>query len=180
MIKDGLDPIPIYHYGESRKWLDKILESGCKYIGLGGMGNASRRERLAWLDSVFNGLPNDIKLHGFGVSAIGLLFRYPWYSADSTTWLRYAAYGITMIPFNNGDEFLFDRPPYLAHSSEFGGSQDYWTDRWLGYVGIDKEKASKDYRSRMLCNAIFMREVTAHRLNHGHTKRSSTQQGLFR
>lgn len=180
MLKDGLDPVPIYHYGESRKWLDMMLGSGCKYIGLGGMGNANRPQRKAWLDSAFKDLPDDIKVHGFGVSAIDLLFRYPWYSADSTTWLRYAAYGVLMIPIHDGTKFLFDRPPYQAHCKELLVSEDKVIGQWLDYVGITAEAADANYKPRMLCNAVFMREVTAHHIDTGPKKRSSTQQGFFK
>ena len=180
MIEDGLDPIPIYHYGESRKWLDKILESGCKYIGLGGMGNANRRERLAWLDSIFNSLPNDINTHGFGVSVIDLLFRYPWYSADSTTWLMTSSMGKVFIPRHEGGQLLFDCAPYLVHTQELMGIEDAMVDKWLRIVGTDRQQLHTNYVQRYICNAVFMREVTSHRLQHGHKKRSSTQQGLFR
>lgn len=180
MLQDGLDPVPIYHYGESRKWLDKMLGSGCTYIGLGGMGNANRPQRKAWLDSVFKDLPAGIKVHGFGVSAIDLLFRYPWYSADSTTWLRYAAYGISMIPRHNGEQFLFDRPPYQAHHTEILNSEDQTIKKWLELVGVTAEEVSSGYRPRMLVNASFMREVTAHHIDSGPKKRSSHQQGFFK
>lgn len=180
MLKDGLDPIPIYHYGESRKWLDMLLGSGCKYIGLGGMGNANRRQRAAWLDSVFNDLPDSIDVHGFGVSAINLLFRYPWYSADSMTWRLVANNGNVFIPKHNGSQFLYDRPPFLVHTRELLDRQDEALDAWLDIVGTDRQRMFDDYHDRSTCNAVFMREVTAHHSRYGNKKRSSIQQGFFK
>ena len=180
MKADGLDPIPIYHYGESRKWLDMLLGSGCTYIGLGGMGNANRAERAAWLDSVFHDLPDGIKVHGFGVSAINLLFRYPWYSADSMTWRLAANNGNVFIPLHDGTQFLYDRPPYLVHTKELLTTASDEIDEWLRIVDTDRQKLFDDYRHRGACNAVFMREVTAHHAEHGPKKRSSTQQGFFK
>jgi len=180
MKADGLDPIPIYHYGESRKWLDMLLGSGCTYIGLGGMGNANRAERAAWLDSVFHDLPDGIKVHGFGVSAINLLFRYPWYSADSMTWRLAANNGNVFIPLHDGTQFLYDRPPYLVHTKELLTTASDEIDEWLRIVDTDRQKLFDDYRHRGACNAVFMREVTAHHAEHGPKKRSSAQQGFFK
>src|SRR4051812_41933140 len=52
--KLGLNPIPVYHKGERRYWLEKMLGEGCIYIGLGGVANAGDKARRPWLDEVFH------------------------------------------------------------------------------------------------------------------------------
>lgn len=180
MLADGLNPIPIYHYGESRKWLHKLIEFGCDYIGLGGMGNANRNQRIAWLDSVFDELPTGMRVHGFGVSAINMMFRWPWYSVDSTTWRRTSAIGSIFIPHHDGSKFLFDRPPYLVHRSELIKDMNPVITQWLELCGTNRQHLFEDYRPRSTVNAIFMREVASHHVEHGHKERSSIKQGLFK
>ena len=180
MLDIGLAPIPIYHYGEQRPWLNRMLDGGCRYIGLGGMGNANKEQRIAWLDSVFDYLDgSDVQVHGFGVSAINLVFRYPWYSTDSTTWLHSSSTGKVFIPHHNSEDFLFNCAPYLVHTQELLSTDDRAIDRWLDIVGTDRQGLHTDYVQRRVCNAVFMREVTAHRLEHGHKKRTSTQERFF-
>src|SRR5690606_11430218 len=36
MVAAGLRPIPVFHYGENLRWLDRLLEAGADYICLGG------------------------------------------------------------------------------------------------------------------------------------------------
>ena len=101
----GLHPIPVIHFGEDTKWLKKYLDD-YDYIGIGGLGQgigpASFIKSMG--DPVFkmicgtkNLMPR-AKTHGFAVTAPGLIFRYPWYSVDSTSFLKAAGFGIVMVP----------------------------------------------------------------------------------
>lgn len=103
MRKRGLDPIAVYHMGERRYWLEKLVKEGAKYIGLGGLARVPEEMRRPWLDSVFEffcgegGYP-DFKIHGFGVTSIETVHRYPWYSVDSVSWRMHSAYGWAIVP----------------------------------------------------------------------------------
>nr|MCU0734823.1 hypothetical protein [Methylotetracoccus sp.] len=101
---------PVWHVREPEHWLERYLEEGHDYIFIGGMVPETNSWLLERLDDVFNRVLTDdegrprAKYHGFGVTAWSLLFRYPWYSVDSTAYLIRAAYGMVVAPM--GDRFV--------------------------------------------------------------------------
>jgi len=101
----GLKPVPVVHYRANIDiWLRRYIEEGYPLIGLGGLvGSITDDNCRAWIDRCFdficqgNGHPI-VKIHGFGVTSHEYLLRYPWYSVDSTTWVKHAAYGHILVP----------------------------------------------------------------------------------
>jgi hypothetical protein len=99
----GLKILPVYHAGESDKWLSRYKDN-YDYIGLSKTGNLlTQRQQLLWLDSVWKGLTDSAgtsirKIHGFGVTKPELVARYPWFSVDSSTWGLSGVYGRVLIP----------------------------------------------------------------------------------
>lgn len=100
----GLNPVPCFHIGEPVKYLKKYINN-YEYIALGGMVPVSTPDLKPWLDDVFskyicdeNGMPR-VKVHGFGMTVISLMLRYPWYSVDSTSWLMTGRFGGVFIPY---------------------------------------------------------------------------------
>lgn len=90
MESKGIKVAHIFHQGEDFKWLKKISEHQ-EYIGVSPNNTASTAEKRLWLDRVYEFLDDGKggcrnKTHGFGVSSIPLMMRYPWYSCDSSTW----------------------------------------------------------------------------------------------
>lgn len=85
MEKAGLKPLPVFHYGEDLKWLKKLLDKGYSYISLGGMVPISTKDLFHWLDDLFSNYLTDhsgmpiVKVHGFGLTVLRLMLRYPWY-----------------------------------------------------------------------------------------------------
>ena len=116
MEKAGLNPMPVYHYGEDVKWLKRYLKRGYDYIALGGLVGASSSALKSWLDPIWkdylttdDGMPI-IKVHGFGLTSLTLMKRYPWYSVDSTSWVVTGRMGSIMIPLpdhsNGGWDYM--------------------------------------------------------------------------
>jgi len=104
MERAGLNPLPCFHYGEDLKWLHRYLNTGYEYIALGGMVPISTRDLIKWLDTLFaehltdsNGFPI-IKVHGFGLTSLTLMLRYPWFSVDSTSWVMTGRMGSIYVP----------------------------------------------------------------------------------
>lgn len=181
MKSEGLDPIPVFHCGEDWKWLDNMLEHGCTYIGLGGMARNSSRLRIAWLDEVFTRITDSaghplVKTHGFGMTAIPLIFRYPWYSVDSTSWFQTGNFGGIMLPrVDARGEFRFDCPPLnvtVSHDSpnknkhnksawNMSPSMKEHLDRWLKQVGVTLDQAASHYYYRDLVNIAFFNGLAA-------------------
>ena len=103
MEKAGLSPLPCFHYGEQIEFLKYYLGK-YKYIALGGMVPISTKDLGTWLDNLFanyicdkDGMPR-VKVHGFGLTSLKLMLRYPWYSVDSTSWVVTGRMGAIYVP----------------------------------------------------------------------------------
>lgn len=86
--------IPVYHYGEDFKYLEKILELKPNYIAFGGRGGISTKYLYTCLDTFFDILKgSNVKTHAFGITVLNLLEQYPFTSADSTSYQKVATMG---------------------------------------------------------------------------------------
>ncbi len=120
MKKEGLDPIPVLHYGENGKWLQKYLDAGCSYIALGGFANCiTKNKYVIWADKIWKNILTDeknmpiVKVHGFGITSVPIIFRYPWYSVDSTSWRMTADYGAVYIPKYKNGKWIYDETAWV-------------------------------------------------------------------
>ena len=123
MESKGLHPLPVYHYGEDIKWLLRMLKKGYDYIALGGMVPISNDQLIRWLDNLFSKYLTDpkgipcIKVHGFGLTSLELMLRYPWWSVDSTSWVITGRMGAIYIPkFKNG-KWIYDENSWKINVS---------------------------------------------------------------
>lgn len=99
----GVRPLPCFHYGEDERYLEHYI-ANYDYITLGGMVPISTPQLIHWLDRLWerhlcdgSGNPR-VKVHGFGLTSLPLMKRYPWYSVDSSTWVQWAANGMLLLP----------------------------------------------------------------------------------
>lgn len=114
----GLHPIPCFHYGEPIKYLEVYL-SKYDYVSLGGMVPISSVDLKVWLDHLFGeficdkatGLPK-VKIHGFGMTSLELMIRYPWFSVDSTSWVLTGRFGAVMVPRCKGGQYVYNESPW--------------------------------------------------------------------
>lgn len=96
--RQGLTPIPVYHGSERDFKLLEELMKKYEYIAIGDVVGEIGQTRIEnarkTLDPIFalNGKYKR-KLHGFGVTSVDVMLRYPWYSVDSTQWGIGAGYG---------------------------------------------------------------------------------------
>lgn len=123
MESKGLKPLPVFHVEDDFKYLDMCMEY--EYFCVGGMAKASTQQRLFFLDKVWSRIcdtPDRIprhKVHGFGMTAFTLMYRYPWYSVDSTAWIQAAAFGRIFVPKLNPDGcYDFLEPPLQVAVSD--------------------------------------------------------------
>lgn len=114
MEEAGLLPLPVFHYGEDVKWLAKYLEHGYEYIALGGLVGGSNSALIRWVDPIWQdyliddqGMPK-VKVHGFGMTSLKLILRYPWYSVDSTSWVVTGRMGGIMVPRYKNGKWIYD------------------------------------------------------------------------
>lgn len=107
MEERGTRPLPCFHYGEPVAVLEHYIKH-YEYITIGGMVPISTPQLRIWLDRIWDDyLTNDdgtpkVKVHGFGLTSLPLMFRYPWYSVDSSTWVQWAANGMILVPGRAG------------------------------------------------------------------------------
>lgn len=107
MERRGVVPLPCFHYGEPVEVLQYYVNK-YPYITIGGMVPISTPQLRIWLDRLWedhltnpDGSPK-VKVHGFGLTSLPLMMRYPWYSVDSSTWVQWAANGMILIPGKAG------------------------------------------------------------------------------
>jgi hypothetical protein len=98
MEEMGVRPLPCFHYGEDERYLEHYI-ANYDYITIGGLVPISKPQQMMWLDRIWqdylvdgSGRPK-IKVHGFGLTTIDLVQRYPWYSVDSSSWVQIGAHG---------------------------------------------------------------------------------------
>ena len=96
--------IPVFHQHDKPEWLVNMIEFGCPYVGISPANDRSSTQKIGWLnrDVLPHILGSDgkpvVKTHGFAVTSFRLMKFFPWYSVDSSTWVKLAGYGIVMIP----------------------------------------------------------------------------------
>lgn len=111
-LKDQVKPV--HHVRDHDDWLKRYLDEGCDYIFIGGMVPESTKDLLKWLDHIWykylthsDGTPK-IRVHGFGLTTTTLMFRYPWYSVDSTRWVMESRFGGLLMDFPQPDGSIKD------------------------------------------------------------------------
>jgi len=88
----GLTPVPVYHFGEEKKYLDYYINN-YGYLALGGIAGADTSS-----DTLYNWCSRikkikDIKIHLFGITDFVALKKLSIYSCDSTSWLAGGRFG---------------------------------------------------------------------------------------
>lgn len=153
----GLSPVPVIHYGTPMKWIERHVDAGYEFLGIGGLGQEAQKVNyLAWADQVFKFLcppPSRlpiVRTHGFAMTAYSLLIRYPWWSVDSSSWAKAAGFGGIYVPQKRGGRFTFSVPPYSIGISNAspkvkirGQHYHSWTplekaivQEWLEKIGV--------------------------------------------
>jgi hypothetical protein len=140
----GLTPIPVFHQGESFKWLEQMLADKEPYIGISAIKSAWNEPEFhrKWFDECWKLIPKETKVHGFGITGGKFLIEYPWFSTDSTTWSKCAGYGRIYVPlyeFRGGVPVrpLWNRKGFQVTVSGFDKLQDSswkWRKSKRGHV----------------------------------------------
>lgn len=167
MKKLGVDSIPVFHYGETFKWLDKMLEH-TNHIGLGGVARL-RIDNRQWLDKVFRYLDKQnirgLKVHGFGQTSVPNLQRYSYFSVDSTSALMAAANARVYAPKFIGEGPYDFRHHWMLDVNEWprgNGDDDQVlcgpVTRYLHSIGFEYEDIFDHYK-RIGINVMFFKNL---------------------
>lgn len=163
----GVRPLPCFHANEDERYLEHYV-ANYEYITLGGMVGASTRQLMNWLDRIWDRYLTDgsgnakIKVHGFGITSIPLMERYPWYSCDSSSWVQATAFGSIVTPqhgplnvsekspsrHDRGQHITTLSPPEQAHIRGLIESQ-----------GFSVERLASVYQSRAAYNVMAYCEI---------------------
>lgn len=112
--KHGLSPVPVIHFGTDVSVLERHLNAGYDFIGLGGVAlEGTRTTYIHWADQMFDRICSTpdrtpcVKVHGFAMTAYDSLIRYPWWSVDSASWVKAGGFGFVYVPKCLNGEFVF-------------------------------------------------------------------------
>lgn len=144
----GLMPMPCFHFGEPMKYLEYYVKN-YEYLALGVAGNMGT-SLIPWMDECFSkyicdekGFPK-IKVHGFAVTSLKLMLRYPWYSVDSTSWVVTGRMGDVYIPRYVNGKWIYDENSWkIAVSNRSPNLKD--ADQHIETVSPRNKKILLDY-----------------------------------
>lgn len=176
MLKKGIPKeklIHVFHMGEDMKWLRKMVDE-IPYIGLSPANDRRTPEKIIWLDKCMpivcdnKGTPK-VKFHGFAVTALPIMLRYPWYSVDSTTWVIHARNGAIIMPRFKDDKWVYDEKAWLISVSEKSpdlkeAGKHYTTlsperkkiiDSYIKEKGYSIDELASDYKKRDEINILY-------------------------
>lgn len=156
----GIRPLPCFHAGEDERYLEWYV-ANYDYITLGGLVGSSTNQLMIWLDRVWDrflidgaGRPK-VKVHGFGITSVPIMERYPWYSCDSSSWIQSAAFGSIVHP-QFGPINVSAKSPARhdkgQHASTLSQIEQDYLFQYLEKVGFTYERLSTVYESRAAFN----------------------------
>ena len=182
--KRGLTPVPVIHAGTDPdlKWLKHYLSLKYTLIGFGGMAvtGIRKEETKRWLNNCFEYLCNNkehlpiVKIHGFGLTDFKLWVRYPFYSVDSTTWVKRGAFGEILVPRFKHGKFQLLNPPYILgtstrhkarthlrgmHLDVLRGKEKENVYQWLEELDVNPAELSTSHFARTQANVRYFCRV---------------------
>ena len=160
--------MPIYHQGESVEILRNMVEfkkpngEYVDYIGFGALAGTGITvpEKQEFFKKCFQVIaesknPN-VKVHAMGMTSLSLLEMFPFYSADSTSWIMQGATGKIITPFGSMD--VSDKTKYTKqHLTNIHEDARVKIETWLEENGMSLELVLTDYKYRTLCNLIALK-----------------------
>jgi hypothetical protein len=156
----GCRPLPCFHAGEDERYLEWYVQN-YEYITLGGMVGSSTKQLCIWLDRIWDRYLTDgsghprLKVHGFGITAIPIMERYPWHSCDSSSWIQSAAFGSIVTP-SHGPLSVSEKSPsrhdWGQHVTTLSPLEQDYIFGMLEAQGFTYERLSTIYESRAAYN----------------------------
>lgn len=155
--------LPIYHQGEDFKHLHRMLnhEPKIEYMGISPSNDLTTKSKEKWIKECFKIIeksanPN-VKTHAFGMTSLWVLDRYPFTSADSTSWIMTGAnggimskYGVLMVS-DNGKR----NPKHVANLPKAVLEE---LESYIEAQGFTLEALGSDYKARMCFNIMYLKE----------------------
>lgn len=182
--------IPVFHQNESFHWLKnmvdyhkQMIKSGSKeglYIGISPANDRTSAQRILWLEQCMPYVTNPdgsavLRWHGFGATSTQFMHRYPWFSVDSTSWLRCGSFGALKIPQLQLKYPYYDSNLQVAMTQRSGESEKHFNglskneqEQVVKYIeenGFKLEDAQSDGKQGVICrqtiNLKFWKKLEA-------------------
>ena len=157
--------LPLYHFGEPKDALKRILNTEVngklpEYIGIGGRHGVSTDLQDRYFHDIFAIIQASdnpkVKVHAFGMTVIKLLEKFPFYSADSTTWLQLGING-NINTQSCGIINVSERGKYNKdNANAFPQHLKDKVEAELAKYGYTLEQVSTDYKARLKFNIDTM------------------------
>lgn len=167
MERTGVRPLPCFHFGEDERYLEHYIQN-YEYITLGGMVPNTTEQNKMWLDRIWSkylcnekGKPK-LRVHGFGMTSVSLMKRYPWYSVDSSSWVQIGFRGGIMLPKYGVVAVSSTSPNRKVEGQHIStmpqAAQDY-VNAEVERRGFTVERLATVYVSRWMYNLGFFVEM---------------------
>lgn len=186
MEKLGVRPLPCFHYNEDPRYLEYYV-ANYDHITLGGMVPISTPQLRYWLDTIWDKYLTDgsgrpkIKVHGFGLTTLTLMERYPWYSVDSSSWVQIAANGNIIHP-DLGMVAVSENSPAKKqagrHFDTYPDIQRQALEARLIEPGFEMDRLQTEYIARWVYNCWSFTETNKRHVEDD-PKFVTDQPGLF-
>lgn len=160
--------IPCFHAGEDERYLEYYIQN-YPYIALGGMVGQGVSQLKMWLDRVWEKYLIDgsgnakIKVHGFGITSFDLMWMYPWYSVDSSTWIQAASFGMIMTAEYGNISVSTKSPSRHLKDQHYCNvskdEQEYLLNNLICRKGFNYDRLSTSYQSRVAYNIEAYRDI---------------------
>lgn len=152
-----LKPLPTFHFPSDTKHLRAYLDRGYDYIGFGGLAGRWKGMNVGpWLDAAWsivcppsNKYLPTVRVHGFGVTSVSMMLKYPWYSVDSTSYKMGAAYTAIFVPHGRPGDYNYLKQPHFIYVGDeatpkmelknhyrYNRDNRRVVDRWAAHVGL--------------------------------------------
>lgn len=166
-LKSPKKLLPIFHQGEEYRWLENMLEwtdengEHIPYIGISPANDQPVKEKEKFISRCFQIIkqssnPN-VCTHAFGMTSLRVLERYPFTSADSTSWIMNGANGSIMTKYGSVtiSSGRLNAPDHILKMPKEAQKE---IQRYVESHGYTMQSLSDDYRQRVIFNIQYLLE----------------------
>ena len=135
----------------------------CDYIGISPCNDYSDKVKDEWLYHCFHilnkiGKIDKVKTHAFGMTSAALLKKYPWFSADSSSYAFTSAFGTVFTPY--GKVVISSEQP--DHQDHIDKKPIEIRQKLIDHIesyGFSYKLAQKNYKYRNIVNIDYYQEL---------------------
>ena len=98
--KMGIKSMPVFHGDAGFSWLERYFDEGYDYICIGTVAR-SWEALKRYYGKIFElgaKYGKNVKFHGLACTGFNVIFGWPWYSVDSSSWAKIGGYGQLVLP----------------------------------------------------------------------------------